>query len=460
LITIRELNSQFRSGAESPSTTIARSLDRIEKLNQAFNCFITVLKESATAAADASTRRMKEGKPLGPLDGIPVAVKDMMYIEGVRCTAGSKILANHIATYDSSVVRKLKAAGAVIVGTTNLHEFAAGVTSNNPHYGPVRNPWDKDRVAGGSSGGSAASVSLGMATCALGTDTAGSVRIPASLCGVVGLKPSYGRISRLGVIPLASSFDTVGTLTGCSWDAAALLQVLAGHDEDDITTARADVSDYLGDLTKGAAKARIGVPKGRWQEGVDPQVMKSFMNFIEGLKNVGCTVEDATCDLDDTSKAFYPIRRAEATAFHVPWLESFPELYGADVRRLLELGKGVPAVDYVRAQNARPALIENFVSAMKEFDAIAVPCTTVPAPKIGLDSVTISGKEIEVYSALNRLTLPFNVLGLPALSIPAAPTGGLPIGAQLVGRPFDESTLLRLGNAYEEEFGPYPSPKP
>jgi len=402
---------------------------------------------------------MKEGKPLGPLDGVPIAVKDIIYIEGVRCTAGSKILANHVATYDAPVIRKLKQAGAVIVGTTNLHEFAAGVTSDNPHYGPVRNPWSPDRVAGGSSGGSAAAVSLGMVTCALGTDTAGSVRIPAGLCGVVGLKPTYGRISRLGVIPLAQSFDTVGTLTSSSRDAAALLQVLAGHDPADLTASDEAIPDYLAEIEKPLGKPKVGVPKNYFQDDLDPKVQKVFLDFLGRLSSLGFRMNDVDFDrVDDAARSFLPIRRAEATAFHLKWLEATPGLYGDDVRRMLEAGKEIPAVDYVGAQNGRPALIESFLSSMKGFDLMAVPCTSVTAPFIGETKIDISGKEVEVYSALNRLTLPFNVVGFPAISLPIGFVDGLPVAAQLVARPFDEVSLLRFAEGYEEVYGPFPGP--
>ena len=227
--TIRELAASYRDGSASPTSAARACLSRIDALNKNLNCYITVLRDAALGAAEESEKRFRAGSPLGLLDGIPLAVKDLIYIQGVRCTAGSKILADNVAPYDAAVVRRLKAAGAVILGTTNLHEFAAGTTSVNPHYGAVRNPWDEGRVSGGSSGGSAAAVAAGMAAGALGTDTAGSVRIPAALCGVLGLKPTYGRVSRLGVVPLASSLDTVGILASCAWDAGAMLQCMAGH---------------------------------------------------------------------------------------------------------------------------------------------------------------------------------------------------------------------------------------
>ncbi len=451
--------NDFRAKSTSPVSVAEKTLSLIEKLNPKINSYITVLRDSTLSQAAESEKRLKTGEPLGPLDGIPIAVKDLFYIKGVRCTAGSKILANNVAPYDSTVVGKLKAAGAVLVGTTNLHEFAAGVTNVNPHYGAVRNPWDETRVSGGSSGGSAAAVASGMAAGAIGTDTAGSVRIPASLCGVVGLKPTYGRISRLGVIPLASSFDTVGTLTSCAWDAAALLRALAGHSAEDLTTSAAEVPDYLSDMEVPFQGGRVGVPKLYFHDFIDPSVEGVFRKFIENVGSMGYITEEADFDgILEVYDSWLPIRRAEATAFHLKWLEGSPGLYGDDVRKSLELGKKIGAVEYVNAQNARPLLMERFASSMKDYDFMAMPTTSIPAPVIGQISTEIVGRMVDVYTALNRLTLPFDVVGFPAITLPAGISGGLPIGVQLVTKPFEETSLLRFADSYEKKFGPYPDP--
>jgi aspartyl-tRNA(Asn)/glutamyl-tRNA(Gln) amidotransferase subunit A len=455
LRTISGLSDAFRAGSKLPVAATKEYLKRIKQLNPKLNCFITVLADSAIKAAELSERRFKSGTPLGPLDGIPLAVKDIIYIEGVRCTAGSKILADNIATYDAPLVRKLKDAGAILVGTTNLHEFAAGVTSENPHYGSVRNPWDEGRVAGGSSGGSAAAVAAGMALGAIGTDTAGSVRIPDALCGVSGLKPTYGRVSRLGVIPLAPSLDTVGVITSNAWDAAAILQVIAGHDSDDMTTVASGHVEYLKSLSMPFRGARIGILRNYLSDNIDPRVEEDFRQFISRLEEVGCKAHEMEIEgMEEVYERWLVIRRAEATAFHLSWLKSSPHLYGSDVRRLLELGMDLKAVDYVSALNARPSSIDRFESSMKGFDFIALPTTCIPAPALGQERVTINGKIIETYSALNRLTLPFNYLGCPVHSIPSGLVGGLPVGVQIVGRLFDEAGVLRLALAYVEKFGP------
>ena len=457
--TIRALSEAFRAGTLSPIDATKACLYRIEKLGRALNCFITVLGESALRAAEESESRYSAGTPLGPLDGIPIAVKDVFYITGVRCTAGSRILAENIASYDSTAVRRLKEQGAVMVGTTNLHEFAAGVTSDNPNFGPVRNPWDHDRVAGGSSGGSAVAVATGMAVGAIGTDTAGSVRIPAALCGILGFKPTYGRVSRLGVIPLAASLDTVGVLTQSAWDSAALLQAIAKHDKSDMTTVEEPVPDYLESLSAPLPGARIGVVRPYFHDDVAPQIEENFERFISNLGDMGCTFGEADLgQVQEIYEKWLVIRRAEATAFHQKWLDTAPELYGEDVRKLLELGKDIRAVDYVNAINSRPSVIERFSQAMDKFDFLVAPTTSIPAPKIGQNATTINSKEISVYSALNRLTLPFNYVGFPVASIPSGLVDGLPLGVQIIGKLFDETAVLRLAHAYEGRFGLFPLP--
>jgi aspartyl-tRNA(Asn)/glutamyl-tRNA(Gln) amidotransferase subunit A len=457
--TIRELAAAYGSRSVTPVEATRGYLERIEELNPRLNCFITVLADSALKSAAESEKRIKEGNPRGPLDGVPIAVKDLIYIDGVKCTAGSAILANNVAGYDAAVVKKLKAAGAVLIGTTNLHEFAAGVTSINPHYGPVRNPWDVTRISGGSSGGSAAAVAAGMAPASIGTDTGGSVRIPAALCGLVGLKPTYGRVSRLGVVPLSSSLDTVGVLTSSAWDAGALIQTIAGHEKEDMTTAESEVPDFFAEMSLALSSPRVGVPRDFFRDRLDPAVEENLGAFLSRLREIGCSVGDADLDfLDSAYEMWLPIRKAEATSFHLRWLQSSPELYGEDVRRLLEEGKDVRAIDYVGAVNARPSFMERFSQAMNDFDFLALPCTCVPAPPLDRPSVSISGKPVDIRSALIRPSIPFNYIGCPVVSVPSGLVGGLPVGVQLVGRLFDEAGLLRLLGAYEEKFGLFPVP--
>ncbi|MDG6902307.1 MAG: amidase [Nitrososphaerota archaeon] len=457
--TVRGLASSYRDGSLLPSAATLDCLQRIASLNGTLNAFITVLKESALRQAAESDLRFKAGASLGPLDGIPVAVKDLIYIEGTKCTAGSRVLADNVATYDAEVVRRLKAAGAVLIGTTNLHEFAAGTTNVNPHFGSVRNPWDARRMSGGSSGGSAAAVAAGMAPVALGTDTGGSVRIPAAFCGVLGLKPTYGRVSRLGVIPLAPSLDVVGVISASAWDAAALLQSISGHEVGDLTTVETEPSDYLSALSGPFSPPRIGVVGGYFEESIDPAVEENLSRFVSRLEELGCTAEKVAPDwISEAYDRWVPIRRAEATAFHLKWLQSSPELYGDDVRALLEQGRDISAVSYVSAINARPSIMERFAATMGGFDMLALPTTTVSAPLLDQSTVNVKGRDMPVYSALNRLPIPFNYVGCPVLSMPSGSCNGTPLGVQLAGRLFDEGGLLRLAHAYEERFGPHPSP--
>ncbi len=396
---------------------------------------------------------------MGPLHGIPIAIKDLFYIKGVRCTAGSKILAENVANYDSFVVKRLVGAGAVLVGTTNLHEFASGVTNVNPFYGPVRNPWDTNRVSGGSSGGSAAAVAAEMSVAALGTDTSGSVRIPSSLCGVVGLKPSYGRISRVGVIPLSTSFDTVGTLTSCVWDAAALLQELAGYEKNDWTTEEVGVPNYLSELEMPLERPKLGVPRRYFLDDIDPQVLELFSKFLDRMSGGVTSISDVV--LRGTEKVYETwaaVRRSEAAAFHEQWLATTPEKYGEDVRKGLEKGREITAVEYINAQNTRPEIRESFLEAMKSVDFLVAPTTPVVAPKIKEEKVELNGKSVDVYTTLSRLTLPFNVVGFPVISIPIGFAGGLPVGAQIVARPFEEGSLLRIASLCEGLLGVHQIP--
>jgi aspartyl-tRNA(Asn)/glutamyl-tRNA(Gln) amidotransferase subunit A len=456
---IRALGAAYRSGGVTPTEATSEYLRRVQALNPRLNCFITVLRDQALKSASDSDQRFRAGTPIGPLDGIPLAVKDLVYIEGVRCTAGSKILEKNIAAYDAPVVGRLKSAGAVLLGTTNLHEFAAGVTSDNPHFGPVRNPWDEARTPGGSSGGSGAAVAARLSAAAIGTDTGGSVRIPGALCGVVGFKPSYGRVSRLGVVPLAPSFDTVGFLTLSAWDAAALLNATAGHLNEDMTTADVEVVDYVAALSEPLRQPRIGVIRNFFFDTIDPEVESNFEAFVSRLRELGCTSADVDLDwVPGSFERWLPIREVEAMAFHLRWLESTPELYGDDVRELLEEGKSVSGVEYVTAVNARPSFMEKFADTMRGYDLLVAPCTSVPATKLGQKTVEARGKTVSVRSALIKPSIPFNYIGCPVVSVPTGFVRGLPVGSQVVGRLFDEGTLLRLVDSCEKKFGPHGSP--
>ncbi len=440
-----KLSEDVRSGAVTPTELVHRCLERIRKFNPVLNVFITVLEEDALKQAAERERELRAGYYRGPLHGIPVSLKDIIYVGGVRCTAGSKILSNHVAPYDATVTRKLKEAGAVLIGTNNLHEFASGVTSINPHYGSVRNPWNTEYIAGGSSGGSAAAVAAGLTPISLGTDTSGSVRIPASLCGVVGLKPSYGRVSKHGVIPLSWSLDHVGVFANSVEEAASCLHAIAGYDPEDESTVYAEVPDYVVDLDIGGMR----VVYFREMDRADEEVGRLFRKFVSVLEGLGVVVEEAIFEYGDrVRESWAPIRLGEAAAFHGEWFRERPLDYGADVREMLEKGMSFSAVDYVKAQRLRHEIKRTLLKTLDKYHAIISPTTPTAAVKIA------EAQNPETYQRLTENTILYNLTGLPAVSIPIGLTDiGLPVGAQIAGRLFDENTVLRLAYHVQKKIG-------
>jgi aspartyl-tRNA(Asn)/glutamyl-tRNA(Gln) amidotransferase subunit A len=469
-LTIKHLSKLIASREISCLEVVDATIERIEKLNPKLNAFITVLGESARREAKHADSLIKQGKYLGPLHGIPISLKDLIYIKGVRSTSGSKILADFVPDYDSTITRKLRKAGAIIVGTNNLHEFASGITGINPHYGPSRNPWDIARMSGGSSGGSAVAVSSRMSLASIGTDTSGSIRVPSSLCGVFGLKPTYGRVSKYGVMPLAPSIDHVGPLARSAWDIGALLQVIAGYDRRDPSSAKVPVPDYLKELSsfsktrnnnndhdQSGTKFKVGIPKQFFFDTIEPKVMEIFRAFVDRLHGCGITTV-SNVDVDRTDKIFEtwrPIRLAEATSIHNEWMASSSRQdYGEDVIRMLEKGQEITAVHYINAlHKSRQEIKDAFLKAMSEYDALLVPTTMIPAPFLDQKEVNIEGKIMEVYSCLSKLTTVFDITGLPALNVPAGFVDSkLPVGVQLVGRPFDESRILKIAHTCEYHY--------
>ncbi|MDE2994231.1 MAG: amidase, partial [Chloroflexota bacterium] len=351
-------------------------------------------------------------------------------------------------------VERLRAAGAIRIGRTNLHEFAYGITNVNPHYGPAHNPWQPDHVTGGSSGGSAAAVAAGATGFSLGTDTGGSVRLPAALCGIVGLKPTYGRVSRAGLLPLAWSLDHVGPMTRTVADAALVLEAVAGPDPADATSSRTPVPVYAAELEDSLDGLRLGMPEGDGWDEVGPEVRDLVQAAVSTLHSLGPRVEPVSLPaLDDFGPVFDPIIRAEATTVHLKWLRSRPQDYGDDVRERLELGMALPATAYLTAQRARTVISERMRAVWERVDLLALPAVPVPAPRIDETMVRVQSgaPPTDVRRVLTRLTNPFNLLGLPAISVPCGLTSqGLPAGLQLVGPPFAEQRLLQAAHAYEQ----------
>jgi aspartyl-tRNA(Asn)/glutamyl-tRNA(Gln) amidotransferase subunit A len=417
-------------------------LARIGAVDSTLNAFITVTAE----AARTSARQATNSKPHSPLHGIPIALKDIFDVEGVRTTAGSPILADNVATADSAVTRRLKDAGAIILGKLNLHQFAFGATGRSSHFGPARNPWDPERITGGSSSGSGAAVSSGETFMAMGTDTGGSIRIPASLCGIVGLKPTFGRVSRAGLLPLSWSLDHAGPMARSVEDVAIVMQVIAGHDPNDTWSSREPVPDYTKNLRAGVKGLRVGVPDSFFFDSLEPEVDAGVRAAIGVLESLGAIVEPVRLPyIYEIPSATNAIQLPEALAYHQKWMAERPEDYLDDVRYRLELGAMIPAVTYVQAQRLREMAVAAWRDEVfSRVDVLAMASTQGAAFKL-------EGSDLSVTLSLIRLTNPLNLMGVPVISVPCGFTSeGLPFGLQLAGRWWDEATVLRAAYAFEQ----------
>jgi len=452
---IEEVGKLFRKRKLSPVELTKLMLARIDRLNPKLNAYITVTAEIALGQAKKAEAELfaprghKGHRDRGPLHGIPVSLKDNICTRGIRTTAGSKILRDFIPDADAGVVGQLKNAGAILLGKTNMHEFAYGVTSNNPHYGPVHNPWDFARIPGGSSGGSAAAVAAGLCYGSVGTDTGGSIRIPAALCGIVGLKPTIGRVPTDGTIPLSSRLDCVGPLARTVRDAAFLLDsilVRAKH-EPPLSSACESFS-----RTK---KFKLGLPSELFFDMVSDEVLRIFQTALHALCEVGAKIEDVSMPLlEETEDSGNQIAWPEATHYHqqARWFPARAAEYGEDVRSRLEMGAKVSATDYLQALELRDKFIQHLHLAMADagIDALVVPTTPIAAPLINEESTLLQGKNHPTRALLLRNNRPANLAGVPAISIPCGFTAaGLPVGLQLIGAVTDEHLLLRIGHAFE-----------
>ena len=381
-----------------------------------------------------------------PLYGIPIAVKDLYDTKGIRTTGGSKFFADHIPTEDAFVVQKIKKAGAQIIGKTNTHEIALGVTNNNPHFGACKNPWDITRISGGSSGGSAVAVATGMAMAALGTDTGGSIRIPASLCGVVGLKPTYGRVSLRGILPLSWNLDHAGPITRKVEDAALMLQVMGGYDELDPTSVKTLPGDYSSHLGDGMRDRKIAIAVGSYIEDSDPEILAAIRAAALILKEQGVSIAEINMDfLREGALANGIMTQADGAAFHRERLKEHPDWFGADIRLRLETGAAFTSSEYILARRAQAEIKRKCDLIFEQHDVLLLPTTPITAPVLEGENA------IERARQLTRFTAPFNLTGLPALSVPCGFTKeGLPIGLQIVSRAWNEAGVLRAGYAFQE----------
>jgi aspartyl-tRNA(Asn)/glutamyl-tRNA(Gln) amidotransferase subunit A len=438
-VTILEAGIALRARRISCLELTNQCLSQIARLNGSLNAFLTITEQRALAEAAELDREFANGRDRGPLHGIPIAHKDLVWTRGIRTTSGSKLFAEFIPNRDAAVAETLAAAGAVMLGKTGLHELAYGVTSDNPHFGTIRNPHDPGRTPGGSSGGSGVAVATGMALMATGTDTGGSIRIPASFCGVVGLKPTYGLLDLTGIQPLGFSLDHLGPLTQTVADARITLRVMARGAR--FRAAPASVRDI-----------RIGLPENFYFSSVAPEVRDAVHQAARIAERLGAPVTPVPVpDIDALNAIGRVILLAEASALYEPYLARRSE-FGSDVLALLDQGRLIPATDYVNAQRLRKTLLADFRELFRTVDCLFTPTTPIVAPRIGQQQVPVGPEMLDARVAITRLTRGLNVLGFPALSMPCGRSSeGLPISLQLIARPSEENLLLLLGEALEAQ---------
>lgn len=460
---VAALAEKLRARELSPVELTEAYLARIEQLDARLRCYITVTADRARDAARRAEHEIAAGNWRGPFHGVPIALKDLCSTRGIRTTGGSKILAQHVPDFDCTVWSRLEAAGAILLGKLNLHEFAAGATNTNPHWGICRNPYNLERIPGGSSGGSGAAIVAHLAAATIGTDTGGSIRIPAAFCGCVGMKQTWSRVSRYGVLPLADSLDHAGPITRSVKDAALMLRVIAGHDPNDATSSHEPVPDYAAACGREIRGLRVGVIR-ELRAGLDAAVAESFDAALAQLRDLGAELEDVTLPaVEQVSAIATTITFAEAAEYHQPWLRTRADDYGKDVRRALEAGMLLPAPHYIRAQRARAVLLAQAQSALEKCAVLVAPTTAIPAPRIhiGASALMPNGEPVDMVAAILRFTAPFNITGQPALALPTGlSSDGLPLSMQVIGRPFDEPTVFQVAAAYEAARGPLPPPAP
>ena len=450
-----ELGRMIRAKELSSVEVVRDVLDRIRDLDPKINSFIRVLEETALADAETAQKEILRGQCRGPLHGVPFAVKDIFDVQGVPTTAGSKVWKDFTATRDAPAVQALRQAGAVLVGKLNMHELAFGITSNNPHFGPTFNPWDLSASCGGSSSGSAAALAAGFVPLTLGTDSGGSIRIPSSLTGVVGLKPTYGLISRQGVLPLAWSMDHVGPMAIHVEDVAAALVMLHGRDIDrtrDVGFVEAHYCKRWPEHLKGAV---IGVPTTFFLEDLREDIKDSVLAAIKAMESLGARIEEIHIrDIVEADRAAYTVLFSEAAASLEVHARTRPHDVGEEVMANVRAGMTIPATRYIQAQRVRTKLLQELREAFTKVDILAVPGTMADAHSIEAKEVQISsGKSVDVRTAMTRYTRYFNLAGNPVLNIPCGMSNrGLPLGMQLVGKHFGESRLLEIGSAYQRAF--------
>ena len=447
-----ELGPLIKRGELSPVEVIEAHLSRIRATEPVLNSFITLLPEEAMASARQAERDIRAGRYRGPLHGIPVGLKDLFETGGVRTTSGSRIYDNYVPAEDCTVAARFREAGAILLGKLNMHQFAYGPTGENPDYGHMHNPWNPEMVSGGSSGGSGSATAAGQCTITTGSDTGGSIRIPAALCGIVGLKPTYGRVSRHGLTPLAWSMDHPGPMVRTVEDAALTMNIIAGYDPRDVASANLPVPDFTASLNGDIKGLRIGIPKQYFEAPLDPEVRQSVNDALGHLESLGAEVREVDFpEFNDAASISTTMLMAEASACFRDLLATDGSRLYEPVRLRLEAGLFISAADYLRAQQGRAVFDQAARSLLEDVDLLAGPTEPVTAPPLLQQQVQAGEQEIGTVAALTQYTRPYNVTGFPAISVPCGfSSHGMPIGLQLAGRPFDEETVLRAAHAYEQ----------
>jgi len=447
-LSVTEASRLLRSRAVSPAELTQAFLQKIEELNPQLNAFITVTSEQAMEQAQTAEKEIEEGKWRGPLHGIPISLKDLIDVAGVPTTAASGQLLDNVATEDAELVRRLRLAGAVLLGKTNLHEFAYGGSTVVSYFGPTRNPWDLARITGGSSGGAAAAVAAGLCPAAIGSDTAGSIRMPAALCGVVGMKPTYGAVSTHGVQALSWSYDTLGPITRTTADAALVLDAIAGYDERDMASLLWPLNSFAAGTNRDLSKVRVGVPRAGFFDEIDPEVASAVEQALQTIVSFTAGLKDVTVPMDPD----YTVHICEAYICHSKWLAKSPDRYQPETLRRVRSGEKVTLSDYIQKRRQldhyRRAAVE---LAFHDVDVIVTPTAPILPPEIGLLQQEL--KELRrKETALLRNTRPFNLLGVPAVSVPCGfSSAGLPIGLQIAARPGADALVLAMAERLEQQ---------
>jgi aspartyl-tRNA(Asn)/glutamyl-tRNA(Gln) amidotransferase subunit A len=450
LFSISQLSELIRARKISPVEVTRATLERIDKLNAALNTYITVTADLAMRSAQDAESEIQRNHWRGALHGIPIALKDLFDTAGVRTTAASALFKNRIPDQDAEVVRRLKAAGAVLLGKTNMHEFAYGGTSLVTYFGGVHNPWQREHIAGGSSGGSAAAVAAGLCYGALGSDTAGSIRQPAAYCGIVGLKPTYGLVSTRGVIPLSWSLDHVGPMARTVADTALLLQAIAGYDSEDVTSTRMNVPNYGAALRQRPASVRVGVARDFFFEGLDPEIQAVTNTALAVLEKLSAGIHDVAIPARNQEELRSTVRAAEAYAYHAEFLAKSPELYQPETLARLRPGADVNTSSYIKARRQLDATRRSVGQVFQTVDAIVTPTSPLLPPPIAEFSRERGGSADFLVRNIQN-TSPFNVYGWPTISVPCGFSRvGLPVGLQISGPPGGEAVVLQLALAYEQ----------